>query len=329
MTAMFFDKDSDKCSLCSRRCHIPEGKAGFCRVRRNVGGELESLTYGKITAAALDPIEKKPLYHFMPGSSTFSISGFGCNFTCLHCQNYQLSQDISIDYEKAEPIDIVNAAENCRAKSISFTYNEPTVSYEYYYDICREAKRRKIKTAFITNGYMTEEALRELSKYLDAIRIDLKAFTDEFYNKICGGAKLQHVLDTITLSKELGLHTELVTLLIPGLNDSMSEISDMISWEIENLGTKTPHHFTAFTPMYKMTDRHRTTEKTVIGACRLAEEMGLLYPYAGNIYSDTGSSTICPKCGAELIRRFGFSAEVIGIKDGCCINCGEKTDIVF
>lgn len=329
MTAMFFDSKTQQCGLCCRRCVIKDGRSGFCKVRSNINGSLKTLTYGKITAAALDPIEKKPLYHFMPASSTFSISGFGCNFTCLHCQNFHLSQNIYADCRTAEPYDIVNAAEDCNASSISFTYNEPTVSFEYYYDICREAKKHGIKTAFITNGYMTEEALREIAPYLNAIRIDLKAFSDEFYQKICGGAKLQPVLDTAVLSKELGLHTELVTLLIPELNDSKSEISDMIGWEIESLGCRTPHHFTAFTPMYKLTDRRRTNDDTVISAYNSAKELGLFYPYTGNILSDVGSSTFCPKCGALLISRTGFSADVVGIKDGHCVNCGEKADIVF
>ena len=225
MQARLFDSVTETCNLCSRHCRIPRGKRGFCNVRENVAGNLVTLTYGKITACGIDPVEKKPLYHFLPGTGTVSVSSFGCNFTCRHCQNHTLSQEFRHDTERAEPEDIVWAAVRTGAQSISFTYNEPTVFYEFMYDVSREAQREGLRTAVITNGYMTEDAVREIAPYVDAFRIDLKAFSDSFYRTVCGGAHLQPVLDTISSVSELQKHLELVTLIIPGINDAPEEIS--------------------------------------------------------------------------------------------------------
>ncbi|MDO5844259.1 MAG: AmmeMemoRadiSam system radical SAM enzyme [Methanocorpusculum sp.] len=329
MDAKFFDSKSEKCGLCARRCHIPRDSLGFCKVRKNENGVLKALSYGCVTAAALDPVEKKPLYHFLPASNTFSISGYSCNFSCKHCQNYSLSQNCEAEYYEFQPEDVVASAKNSGAESISFTYNEPTISYEFVYDVCAAAHKSGLKTALITNGYMTEEALTEIAMYLDAIRIDLKAFTDKFYKEVCS-AKLQPVLDTIISANEKQIHTELVTLLIPSLNDSADEINSMLEWETENLGKAVPHHFTAFTPMYKMTDVARTSFETVDRAFRLAKSAGLYYPYVGNIMHSEGSKTYCPNCGELLILRAGYVCKTPGLlKGGVCKKCGRKIEGIY
>ena len=329
MQARLFDSDTETCTLCARRCHIPRGKRGFCNVRENVAGNLVTLTYGKVTACGLDPVEKKPLFHFLPGTATVSVSSFGCNFTCRHCQNHTLSQEFVSDAQRAEPEDIVFAAVRSGAQSISFTYNEPTVFYEFMYDVAREAKREGLRTAVITNGYLTEEAVRDIAPYMDAFRIDLKAFSDSFYKTVCGGAKLSPVLDTITLSAELKKHLELVTLIIPGVNDSAEEISAMLAWETENLGYAVPHHFTAFTPMYEMTDIRVAVHADVDAVFRKAKEAGLYYPYVGNVMHAEGSATYCPECGEKLIFRTGYVCRMPGVKDGCCAKCGRKIEGIF
>ncbi len=329
MQARLFDSTTETCNLCSRRCVIPNGKRGFCNVRENRDGILQTLTYGKITACGLDPVEKKPLFHFLPGTVTVSVSSFGCNFTCRHCQNHTLSQEFVTNTEQAEPEDIVWAAVRTGAPSISFTYNEPTVFYEFMYDVCREAKREGIRTALITNGYMTEDAVREIAPYMDAFRIDLKAFSDSFYDTVCGGARLSPVLDMISCVSALQKHLELVTLIIPGVNDSPNEISSMLSWERETLGCTVPHHFTAFTPMYAMTDVRAAVHADVDFVFRKAKEFGLYYPYVGNVMHMEGSTTYCPECGERLILRTGYVCRMPGVKDGVCSKCGRKIEGVF
>ncbi|HJJ51005.1 MAG TPA: AmmeMemoRadiSam system radical SAM enzyme, partial [Methanocorpusculum sp.] len=309
--------DKIACGVCAKRCMIAKGERGFCGVRVNTDGILYADSYGLLTAANLDPIEKKPLYQFLPGTTTFSISGFGCNFTCKHCQNYTLSQTTKISAEYVSPETVVLEAVRLGAQSISFTYNEPTISFEYVYDTAKLAKEHGLTSVFVTNGYISAEALRELAPYLGAIRIDLKAFTDEFYRNVCG-ARLKPVLDTILLSKELGLHVELITLVIPGYNDSVEEIDRMLDWVMEHLGPAVPHHFTAFMPMYQMQDVPRTPFSTLDRIFHQAKEHGLYYPYVGNMPHDAGSKTFCPECGELLIDRGGRVPRTLGVKDGLC-----------
>ena len=320
--------DKIACGVCAKRCMIAKGERGFCGVRTNTDGILYADSYGLLTAANLDPIEKKPLYQFLPGTTTFSISGFGCNFTCKHCQNYTLSQTTKISAEYVSPEMVVLEAVRLGAQSISFTYNEPTISFEYVYDTAKLAKEHGLTSVFVTNGYISEEALRELAPYLGAIRIDLKAFTDEFYKNVCG-ARLKPVLDTILLSKELGLHVELITLVIPGYNDSVEEIDRMLDWVMEHLGPAVPHHFTAFMPMYQMQDVPRTPFSTLDRIFHQAKEHGLYYPYVGNMPHDAGSKTFCPECGAVLIDRNGFSSAEPGLEGGHCKKCGRTIEGVF
>ncbi|MDO5845296.1 MAG: AmmeMemoRadiSam system radical SAM enzyme [Methanocorpusculum sp.] len=329
MQARFFDEKSGRCSLCARRCRISGNSRGFCGVR----GNGETLTYGRLTAAGADPIEKKPLYHFLPGSRTFSVSSFGCNFTCLHCQNYELSQvragaadDVSVP---ASPEEVVSAAVSAGCLSVSFTYNEPTVSYEFMYDVAKLAHASGLQTAMITNGYMTEEALRDIAPYMDAVRVDLKAFSDGFYRKVCGGARLHPVLDTVVCARELRRHVELVTLLIPGMNDSREEIARMFSWELEALGPAVPHHFTGFRPMFHMMDVPATTVDELDYVFRAAKSAGLWYPYVGNVRHAAGSRTVCPACGNVVIERDGYSARMSVMSGGRCSVCGLDIEGVF
>ncbi len=322
------DGDALRCRVCARQCRISEGERGFCGVRQNDGGTLYTESYGAVTAAGLDPVEKKPLYHYLPGTQTFSLSSYGCNFTCRHCQNFTLSQNIHVPAAAAEPEEIIRQAQKTAAQSISFTYNEPVINYEYVLDISRLAQTAGLGTALITNGYLTEDALTGLAPYTGAVRIDLKAFTDGFYRIICG-ARLQPVLDTILRAKDLGLHIELVTLIIPGYNDSEEEINAMLSWELDHLGPAVPHHFTAFTPMYQMEHVPPTPPETLDRIYRQAHNAGLYYPYLGNIMHLAGSSTRCPACGELLILRAGYVAKFPGLRDGKCIRCGRPLEGVF
>ncbi|MDO5846925.1 MAG: AmmeMemoRadiSam system radical SAM enzyme [Methanocorpusculum sp.] len=329
MQARFFDAEQLRCGLCARRCRILPGESGFCRVRQNTGGTLYTKTYGKLTACGIDPVEKKPLNHFLPASTTLSISSFGCNFTCLHCQNHELSQCSAADAADALPMNVVSLAKDNGVQSISYTYNEPSVFYEFMYDVSREAKKAGLKTVMVTNGYLSEDALSEIAPYMDAVRIDLKAFSDDFYRNVCGGAKLQPVLDTIVRTTELGMHPELVTLIIPGVNNSEDELSSMLKWELDTLGPAVPHHFTAFYPMYKMKDIQPAGLTHVDAAFRAAKAAGLYYPYTGNLYHPEGSLTHCPECGAVLIRRQGYRTEAGGLVNGRCSVCGRKIEGVF
>jgi len=323
------ENNAVKCSLCNHRCTIQDGKYGICGVRMNQQGSLRAMTYGKISAEAVDPIEKKPLFHYLPGTLSYSLGSVGCNFHCEHCQNWHISR---AELEGAmlrelPPAEGVRRALASGSKSISWTYNEPTIWHEYPLDMGTLARERGLGTVYVTNGYITEEALRELAPMLGAFRVDLKAFTDDFYKKICGG-KLQPVLDSTELAKELGMHVETVTLVIPGLNDSMEEQENLIRWVIEHLGPETPMHFSAFHPDYKMLDRGATPVATLEKIYKKARELGLRFPYLGNVPSNSYENTYCPHCNTTLIERQGFSSRFVALDGNQCTNCGEKIEIV-
>ena len=317
------------CSLCNHRCTIREGKHGICGVRENRNGTLYALTYGKVSSEAVDPIEKKPLYHFLPGTLSYSIGSIGCNFRCEHCQNWQISRAdfTGITLRDISPEEGVQRALARSCASISWTYNEPTIWHEYALDMGRLAKKQGLATVYVTNGYITEEALREIAPVLDAFRVDIKAFTEEFYKKVCG-AKLQPVLDSTALARELGMHVEVVNLVIPGLNDSPGETGALIRWVVEHLGPDTPMHFTRFHPDYQMRDREATPVATLERICRQAQENGLHYPYVGNVFMHRYESTCCPICGALLIERRGFSAVKRNLAGRRCTACGAEIAIV-
>ncbi len=318
-----------KCSLCNHRCTIHEGKHGICGVRLNRQGTLYATTYGKVSAEAVDPIEKKPLFHYLPGTLSYSLGGVGCNFHCAHCQNWHISR-ASVDgamLRSLTPEDGVDHALSSGSASIAWTYNEPTIWHEYALDMGNLARKKGLGTVYVTNGYITEEALQELAPMLCAYRVDLKAFTEDFYKKVCG-ARLQPVLDSAVRAKELGMHIETVTLVIPGLNDSIGEQSALIQWVIEHLGPSTPMHFSAFHPDYKMKDRNATPVATLEKIYKKAKELGLRFPYLGNVYNHQYENTFCPSCGTVLIERQGFSSRIRMLDGRQCKKCGEKIELV-
>ena len=331
--AMLYDKLEDgkvQCKLCAHRCKISPGKRGFCAVRENREGVLYTLNYAVVSSEALDPIEKKPLFHFYPGSLVYSMGTIGCNFRCKHCQNWTISQ---IDIDQATSIEIspemaVKRAVASGAKSIAWTYNEPTIWFEYTYDCAKLAKEAGLGTIYVTNGYITREGLEMIAPYLDAFRVDIKAFTEEFYRDIAS-AKLAPVLESAKLARQLGMHVEVINLVIPAHNDSPDEIREMSKWIYDNLGADTPVHFTRFHPYYKLQNVPSTPLKTLETAYGIAKEEGMRYVYIGNVPGTDYESTFCPNCGELLIERGMFSIELNRLANRhTCPCCGEHINIV-
>lgn len=318
-----------RCSVCNNRCTIQEGKSGICQVRVNKLGTLYSTTYGLITSEAIDPVEKKPLYHFLPGTRCYSLGGIGCNFHCEHCQNWHISRATGdmVRMTGLSPAEGVAHAERQGCRSIAWTYNEPTIWHEYARDMSVLARSKGLGTVYVTNGYITEEALRDLSPVLNAFRVDIKSFSDDFYRKICGG-RLEPVLNSTILARELKMHVEVVNLIIPGLNDSPEEIDALIKWVIEYPGPATPVHFTRFHPDYHMTDRADTPVATLEKIYRRAKELGLRFPYLGNVYRHPFEHTYCPRCGELLIERTGYEIAIRNLDNHSCGRCGEVIEIV-
>lgn len=313
------------CQLCRHFCTIADGKRGICGVRENRGGKLYSLVYGRSVATNIDPIEKKPLFHLQPGSTSFSIATVGCNFRCRHCQNWQISQypqmhPGEISGQQLSPETIVAQAGAAGCASIAYTYTEPTIFFEYAYDTARLARAAGIKNVFVSNGYTSAEALRKIAPYLDAANIDLKAFSDDFYHRICG-AKLQPVLDTIRLYRELGIWIEVTTLIIPGYNDGEAELRQIAEF-IRSVGAEIPWHVSAFYPTHKLLDAPRTSAETLRRARLIGLEAGLRYVYQGNIPGEGGENSYCYACGELLIERVGFSIRDNRLVKGCCGSCG-------
>jgi len=330
--ASFYEKQEGKtvrCKLCRHHCIIGPGKRGICGVRENRDGILYSLVYAFPCSYHVDPIEKKPLFHFFPGSRAFSIATVGCNFQCLHCQNHDISQmprDTQWVYgERMEPSEVVELAERSDCRSISYTYTEPTIFYEYALDIARLAKEKGIANNFVTNGYIEDEPLMTIRPYLDAANIDLKSFDASFYRKICK-AELSAVLDTIRSYKRLGIWIELTTLVIPGHNDSDAELRSIARFIKDELGPETPWHVSAFYPTHKLQEPSRTRPETLARARGIGLNEGLRYVYEGNIPGSDGEYTYCYKCKKAVIKRFGFTISDYQIKDGACIYCGAAID---
>ncbi len=317
------------CDLCAHRCKIHDGKTGICGVRKNTGGTLVPLTYGKVSAEAIDPIEKKPLNHFLPGTQVYSLGSIGCNFRCKHCQNWEISQisEFRGILHDISPEEGVRRAVKAGCKSIAWTYNEPTIWHEYTKDMGRLAHEKDLKTIYVTNGYITEEALKDISPVLDAFRVDIKSFSDSFYRSVCS-ARLEPVLESTVIAKECGMHIETVTLIIPGMNDSPDEIRALTRWVVDNCGPETPMHFTGFYPQYHMDATAPTSAVTLERACSIAKEEGILYPYTGNVGHTDYQSTYCHSCGALLIERRGYTTEVVGLNGTHCLACGEEIPIV-
>jgi pyruvate formate lyase activating enzyme len=326
-----YEKLEDKfvhCSVCAHRCRIKDGGHGICGVRLNRGGVLYAATYGKISAEAVDPIEKKPLFHYLPGTLSYSLGSVGCNFQCEHCQNWHISRATLEDglLRSLSPEEGVARARGTGCKSIAWTYNEPIIWHEYPRDMGTLARAAGLGTVYVTNGYITEEALGDIAPMLEAFRVDLKAFSEDFYRKVCR-AKLQPVLDASVKARELGMHIETVTLVIPGLNDSMEEMEGLIRWVVENLGPSTPMHFSRFHPDYRMRDREPTPVATLERICRRAKELGIRFPYLGNVPGHPFENTYCPKCGALLVERAGYHTAFRQLKGDRCGECGERIEI--
>ncbi|MGD9083061.1 MAG: AmmeMemoRadiSam system radical SAM enzyme [Desulfobacterales bacterium] len=320
------EENKVKCSLCNHRCVIKEDRRGICGVRENCGGVLNTQVYGKLIARHIDPIEKKPLFHLMPGSLSYSIATVGCNFKCKFCQNADIAQMPSdrngmIAGDHFSPDDIVDAALKGGCKTIAYTYTEPTVFFELAYDTAKLAHQKGIKNVFVTNGYMTAEALNMINPYLDAANVDLKAYTEDFYKTYCG-AKLAPVKETLKLMKSLGVFVEVTTLLIPGLNDARDELEELAAFLAGSLGTETPWHISRFHPTYRLTDRPSTPVKTLVMAREIGIKAGLKYVYTGNVPGENGEKTFCDQCGKLLIDRWGFYVRQNLIKNGQCSYCG-------
>ncbi len=316
--------DRVQCLLCPHLCGMDPGERGTCGVRMNLSGELVSLVYGLPVAANADPIEKKPLFHFRPGSKSFSIACAGCNLGCLGCQNWEISQALPEDIPPLTmpPAQVVESALDQGCSSISYTYTEPTIFFEYAYDTSKAARAAGLANVFVTNGYMTGEALDVIRPYLDAANVDLKAFRDETYKKVCG-ARLQPVLDTIRRMRELGVWVEVTTLVIPGLNDGEGELRDIAGF-LAGVDPSLPWHISRFHPDYEYTDAPPTPVATLRRAREIGREAGLRFVYVGNVGSGArdGEDTACPGCGRTLIRRRGFEIVANDAAGGACPHCG-------
>lgn len=314
------------CFLCPHNCEINDGFRGVCGVRENRGGILESLVYGVAAATHVDPIEKKPLFHFKPGSSSYSVSTVGCNLTCGFCQNWDISQGAKGGGEIAgrdfSPEDIVSDAVKVSCDNISYTYTEPTVFFEYAYDIGVLARSHGLGNVFVSNGFTGEQARLKTSDFLDAANIDLKSMSDGFYKRLCGG-RLDPVLDSLRYYVKAGVWVEVTTLVIPGENDSDEELKDIASFIIGELGDSVPWHVSRFHPDYKLTGVEATPIETVRMARDIGLKAGLKHVYAGNIPHEEGENTFCPGCGAEVVTRIGFGVSEVKLKEGKCIDCGE------
>ncbi len=322
-----------KCNLCSHRCVIKDGRRGICGVRENQQGVLKTLTYGNLIARHIDPIEKKPLFHFLPGTLSYSIATVGCNFRCRFCQNADIAQ-MPADHEGmirgdlCTPSEVVAAAAKSGCRSISYTYTEPTIFFEFAYETAKLAAERGIRNVFVTNGYMTAEALEMIQPFLNAANVDLKAFSKKYYKELCG-ARLRPVLNTLKLMKSFGIFVEVTTLIVPGLNDDPKELKDLAIFIAQELGAETPWHISRFHPTYKLVDRPPTPVETLTKARKIGLKAGLKYVYTGNVPGHAAENTFCYECGEMLIERRGFQVGKLRIKDGLCAKCGAPIEGVW
>lgn len=319
------DDNRVKCNLCAHRCMISDGNLGVCNVRQNKGGVLYTLVYGQVISRHVDPIEKKPLYHFMPGSTTYSIATAGCNFRCQWCQNWEIAQmpreQGMISGGSTHPDQIFSDILSKRCLSVAYTYTEPTIFFEFSYDIARLARDAGIGNVYVTNGYMTPEMLDLMGPYLDAANVDLKAFREKTYKRYVG-AGLQPVLDSLNLIKKMGIWVEVTTLVIPGINDDLDELREIARFVSRELGEETPWHISRFFPHYKMSNIPPTPISTMVKALEIGREEGLDYVYLGNVSGE--SNTVCHHCGEVLVRRQGYWLAEHKLKDGVCPACQTK-----
>jgi len=331
MEALLYDHledDAVRCRLCAHGCVIKPGKRGICGVRENRGGILATLVYERVIAEHVDPIEKKPLFHFHPGSLSYSIATPGCNFKCRFCQNADIAQMPAehrgiLRGAPRAPDDIVEAALSQKCRTIAYTYTEPTIYFELALETARRAHAVGLKNIFVTNGYMTADALDLLAPVLDGANVDLKAFNDDFYRRMCG-ARLQPVLAALKGMRARGIFVEVTTLVIPGLNDDPDELHDLAAFIAAELGVDTPWHISRFHPTYRLTDRPPTPVETLHRARSIGRKAGLRYVYVGNVPGTAGAHTLCPGCGVRVIGRWGFSVSDYRITAGCCDACGQE-----
>ncbi len=321
-----------QCDLCPRHCRLRQGQKGLCFVRAMQNDEIVLTTYGLSSGFCVDPIEKKPLNHFLPGTPVLSFGTAGCNLACKFCQNWDMSKSREMQTlaDAASPEMLVEAALALGCRSIAYTYNDPVIFHEYAIDVASAAREKGINSVAVTAGYICPEPRTEFFEYMDAANIDLKAFSDRFYNKVCGG-RLADVLDTLLYVKhETSTWFELTTLLIPGENDSAAEVEAMSQWVVENLGADVPIHFSAFHPDYKMIDKHSTPPSTLSSARKIARSNGLKFVYTGNVHDSDGGSTWCPSCETMLIERDWYKLGKWHLDaQGCCLSCGEWIPGVF
>ena len=313
-----------QCELCPHRCRVAKGKRGICRVRENREGKYYSLVYGNPCAIHPDPIEKKPFFHVLPGTISFSLATAGCNFQCKFCQNWEISQAFPEDIYSFEvpPELMVNRAKEIGARSMAYTYVEPTIFYEYMFDICQLTKKAGLLNVTHSNGFINPAPLKNLCKVLDAANIDLKGFTETFYRELCSG-ELTPVLETLKTLKREKVHLEITNLIIPTKNDEISVLKEMCLWIKKELGTDTPIHFSRFYPLYKLKTLPPTPVSTLEKARAVALSVGLEYVYVGNIPGHEGENTFCPKCKKMIIQRTGYMVGEINLKDGKCRYCGK------
>jgi len=318
-----------KCNLCARRCTIPEGKVGFCLVRKNDGGKLYSLVYGKACSAQVDPITKKPLSHFHPGSMVMSIATVGCNFRCRFCDNWVISQEKDIKGYDLPPEKVVKAAKDNGCQGISYTYTEPTIFFEYAYDTAKIAHDQGLFNTFVTNGYMTLEAVQTIAPFLDAATVDFKGGGDpKFYREFSAVPSVEPIYKALREMRKQGIHVEITNLVVPRMGDSMERIRDLALWIKDNLGEDTPFHLLRFHPDYRLSEIPSTSIKTLEQACEKAGETGLNYVYVGNVPGHRYENTYCPNCKALVIKRFSF--EIVKwhlTKDMKCPECGQAIAI--
>lgn len=315
-------KTKARCILCPKGCHLKPGEVGDCKVRQNIDGQITCITNNKPCSLNIDPIEKKPLYHVLPGSNIFSIGTAGCNQHCKQCQNWQLSQSSPTLNHTFPPLELVESAIEKECPTIAYTYAEPLVSYEYTLECSRYAAEAGIRNVLVTGAYINPDPLRKICQFIDAANVDLKSFSDDFYMDICD-ARLKPVLKALTVMKQCGVFIEITNLLIPTLNDSDDEIKKLCSWVVEQLGEQTPIHFSRFFPQYKLQHLPPTPVETIQRARSIAVDAGLQFVYVGNMAGRGGESTFCPGCGSLIIERSGYQIHQNRLKDGGCPDCSQ------
>ena len=320
-----FGQDKVRCNLCPFRCVLSDSQSGQCGVRKNIRGKLFSLNYAKVVAAHIDPVEKKPVFHFLPGTGIFSIATAGCNLHCKYCQNWSISQRLpsEVEYVHMTPDDIVKSAKKNNCLSIAYTYTEPVVFYELMYETAQAARKEGLFNVMITSGFINEKPLRQLCKFMDVIKVDFKAYNNDFYREVVSG-DLEPVLNTLKIIKDEGVWLELVNLVVPGLNDSEDDIRNLCLWIKDNLGEDVPLHFSRFHPTYRLTNLPSTPVATLQKAAGIAKKAGLKYVYIGNVPLHPMENTCCPRCSRVLVKRAGYQVMENNIIEGKCKFCGNK-----